>query len=257
MKSAAALAVLLLWQSAAFADVVTSKSGQTLEGTITRENENEVALDVDGMELTLKRAEIESIRRAALPKKKRIPPKVLEAAVEKSASTAPAEPAGPANEAPPPGTGPDLSKLERPVIVFDKRDWKRVTQEVKNNIVVAQFLPDGERLQDWNELVTAQLYIGLRTEPRYYAKYVQETAVATCPGTQWQIVRETPYDVMYEWGVKGCDKAPDQSRIGRVILGTDGLHILEYAIKLGEMPADDREKWIGCLEASQIVKPQA
>ena len=247
------LALVFLFQTTAYADVIVSKTGQSLEGVITRENGDEVALDVDGMELTLKRAEIRTIRRGPAPKKKQLPAKVLEAAVESGAAL----PAGTAPEAPAGNAPVDISKLERPVIVFDQRDWKLDYQDVRNNQVIAEFVLPGQSVKDWTELVTAQLFVGLRTEPRYFVKYVKEKTAKTCAGTKWQVVRETPYDITYEWSVKNCSNVPDQSEIARVVLGADGLHVLHYAIKMGEMPADNREKWIGCLEASQIVKPQA
>jgi hypothetical protein len=236
----------------AYADVIESTSGQKLEGTITKESGTDITLDVDGLELTLKRAEIKAIRKGPVPKKKKEPVTLPEEVKDDKAVTgAPGLPAPAGAE-----EAIDLNKFERPVIVFDKRDWKLVSQNVKNQVVLAQFLPDGDTLQDWSELVTAQLYIGLRTEPRYYVQYVKEKTAATCPGVKWQVLRETPYDVTYEWSVKSCSNIPDQSEIARVILGTDGLHILRYSMKIGEMPADNREKWIGCLEASQIVKPE-
>ncbi len=245
------LLFFLFFQAAVFADVIENKTGQLLEGKITSETADGITIDVDGMELTLKRGEIQSIRRGPVAKKINPLRKAPETKPENAAASA-SDPKA-ANVKP----GIDISKLERPVIVFDERNWKIGYQDVRNSQVIAEFVVDGENVNHWTELVTAQLFIGLRSEPRYYVEYVKQKVLATCPSTQWQLLNQTPYDVMYAWSVKGCASAPDQSEIARVILGVDGMHVLHYAVKEAEMSAENRQKWIGCLQASQIVKPQA
>jgi hypothetical protein len=239
---------LFFVSSLAYADVIENKTGQRLEGTITFENDKQITVEVEGMELTLPKSDVRSIRRG--PVAVRTKPRVAEPPATEAAQEPAAAPATPV-----PATI-DVTKLERPVIVFDERQWKLGYQDARNSQVIAEFVLDGESVKDWNELVTAQLFIGLRTEPRYYVQYVKEKTAQVCPGAKWQTLKETPVDVLYEWSVKDCTGTPDQSEIARAVLGADGLHVLHYAVKSGEMSAQSRQKWTQCLLASQIVKPQ-
>ena len=237
----------LMLQTSVFADVIENKTGQRLEGLITKETDQQVSIEVDGMELTLARSDVKSVVRGPVQKKKR-PVIVL------PAETKTAPPAAPVP--PPAAQGQDLSGLEKPIIVFDDRKWILANQDMRNNIVTAQFVLDGESASKWTEMVWAQLYVGLRTEPKFYVQYVREEAAKQCPGGRWETIKETPYDVTYFRSINGCANVPDQSEIARIILGVDGLHILHYAMKMGDMPVENQQKWIQCLEASQLVKPQ-
>ncbi len=223
-----------------------TKMDRFFEGMITKETDHEIILNVDGLDLMLPKSEVKSVKRGPVSKKQ----------VE-STKNVTAKPSQASKDETSTQSAIPLDKLERPVIVFDQRSWKLGYQNAANNQVIAEFVVDGQTVQNWTELVTAQLFLGLRSEPRYYVQYVKEKTAAACPDAQWNTIQESPYDVMYEWSVRNCSKAPDQSEIARVILGADGLHVLHYAIKAKEMSAENRQKWIECLKASQIVKPQA
>jgi histidinol-phosphate aminotransferase len=244
LKSAtAALFLALLLPAAAFADVILHKNGQAIEGVIVSETEAEVTIAVEGMDLPVPRADITSITRGKVQKKAK---KVV-----------PAKPApAPAPQASAPARqGIDIARLEKPVLVFDDRKWKLDFQDARNSQVIAEFVLEGESVKDWSELVTAQLFIGLRSDPRYFVDYVKKQTASRCANTEWRTLRESPQDILYEWNVKDCEGVPDQSEIARVYLGADGLHVLHYAVKLGEMPEENHAKWIQNLEAVQFVKP--
>ncbi len=236
---------LVFFQTAVFADVIQNQKGQTLEGMITKENDQQITINVDGMELTMAKSDVKSIKRGPVFKKPKPRPAVTEA--KKTLPPKMEEVSSPKI---------DLSQLERPVIVFDKRQWKLGYQDSRANQVIAEFVLEGETVQNWTELVTAQLFIGLRSEPRYYVEYVKKETARTCPGAKFEILREAPYDVTYAWSIRGCAAAADQAEVARVVLGLDGTHVLHYAVKTGEWPAAERQKWQECLEASQFVKPQ-
>ena len=112
-------------------------------------------------------------------------------------------------------------------------------------------------MQNWNEMVTAQLWIGLRSEPKYWVEYVKKSTGEQCPNRQFNMFAETPEDALYEWSVTGCGDIPAQSELARVHLGLDGLHVLHYAIKQSPMPEEKRQLWAQNLQNTQFVKPQA
>ena len=226
----------------AMADVITHKNGQVLEGTITSESDQEITIDVDGMSIPVQRSDIASLVRKPIETKK--------AAVPANAPTAEAVEA---QAAAPPQKPVSLSDLEKPLLVFDERKWKLGYQDAKQNQVIAEFVLENETVENWTELVTAQLFIGLRSEPRYFAEYVKKKTKDTCPSTVWKTISEQPEDILYEWSVSGCKDIPDQSEIARTHLGRDGLHVIHYAIKLGEMPEDKRQVWTKNLETTQFA----
>ncbi len=232
--------------SLAFADTVENKNGQVLEGMIQSENDKEVILQTDGMDISILKSEIKNITRGKMAPK----PKPKEPPAPVSSAPVPFQGQKPSKEEP-----IDLSKLERPIIVFDERTWKLAVQDVKNNRVVAYFVLEGQSVQKWSELVTAELYIGLRTDPKYFVEYVHNEAMKKCPKTEWKVLKDEPHDILYEWSIKDCAGVPDQSEIVRVFFGYDGLHVLHYAIKLGEIPEARHQGWIEGLKNSQFVKP--
>ncbi len=256
-NAAAVLLFAFLLTGTAWADIIRHKNGQTIEGAILSENDKRVKIEVEGMEIEVGRADIASVKYSKLaPKRKVITAVAVPVAADASV---------PGGDKPVPGIqdpndsgpdrGADLSKLEKPVLIFDDRKWLMHSQDTPPNQVIAIFYPEGQSFENWTERVTAQLFIGLKTQPHFFADYVKQKTASTCPQTDWKVLKEGPEDVLYQWSVKGCANIPDQSEIARVHLGVDGLHVLHYAIKFSEIPEPNGSTWAKCLASTEFIKP--
>ncbi len=232
--------VAALFAFAAHADTIQNKNGHVLEGRIIEESDKAVVMDVPHVgEVTVYRDEIQSITRG----------KGEEAVTE----TAPAPELVAPAEAPKPQR--DLSSYERPLIPFDDRKWKVGYQNAVNNMLITEFVLEGETVENWTELVTVQLFIGLETAtPEAMVSTSKKILEETCKSPYWKELKKGENDILYEWSIKGCSSGPDQSELSRVIRGKDGMHVIHYAIKKVPMPKDKRARWIEALTKTEIVK---
>jgi hypothetical protein len=248
LNQAAKILLLFAFLSAfhcvpAFADTLRLRNGSALDGRVVRESEKSITFEIDGGEIDFSRAEILRIDKNE---------KVDESPVKKPAApaqaTAEREPA-------PPQAPRDLSKLEKPEIHFDGRMWKIGFQNANNRGVIAEFVLEGETVENWSELVTAQLIF---VDPSNfdivaYAEQMKGYLEKTCPANKWNYIQRDEQSVIYIWSVTGCVTGPDQTEIARIIRGKDGIHALHYAIKTAQIPEEKKDQWVRLLRESRIL----
>ena len=146
--------------------------------------------------------------------------------------------------------------LEKPELHFDRRNWELGYQASQGNQYLAEFVLKGETVENWSELVSAQLFVGVQDEVSlgdFMAK-TKEIIFQSCPDVAWNVIHQGDQDLMYEWKIASCPKMQDQHEIARMIKSKEGLHILHYAIKKPEMTPEKREEWIALLNAAQIIE---
>lgn len=238
------------------ADVIEAKNGQRLEGLITRENDKEIAINVDGVELTMSRGEISKVEKKALPKKEK---RVAPPAEGGSASGGKAVPETPAPAAEPAVPAADTSAVggnEFPILVFDERTWKIGNQGQSEQGPMAEFVLENETVENWSELVTVQMYPGLQTKtmPADFAYMARKELLKICPSVDWRLVSVSQSEATYEWSVSGCAAQPDQMEIVRVVRGELGVHLIHYAVKKPAIADEQRLKWIERLGRAKLVK---
>jgi hypothetical protein len=146
---------------------------------------------------------------------------------------------------------------ERAELQFDERKWKLGFQGSRGASIITEYILEGESIQTWTELLTAQLLTGVpkRIKAEDFVKTAETKLRNITTGKlEWNIISTSPTDVMYEWTLVKDHLRPDEQEIVRVVKGTDGMHIIHYATHKVPMTSAARQKWIGLLKAVKIVK---
>ncbi len=145
--------------------------------------------------------------------------------------------------------------FERPEIHFDDRIWKVGYEVARENQIMVEFILENETIDHWTELVTTQFFKNLqqKTSLENYLASTKKSIQERCASLQWNVVRSTKSDVIYEWSVSGCAGVADQSEIARVIKGAEGIHVLHYAIRAPALPSKKRKEWLALLTQARLL----
>ncbi|AHE68052.1 hypothetical protein [Legionella oakridgensis] len=142
---------------------------------------------------------------------------------------------------------------ERQNIVFDERAWVAAWGKKTPAIITIEYIPQGETIHDWNELVTTQFLPGIQeklTLKEFFASVVN-TLKNTGLNPSIHLLSQTPTDVIFEFRI---DSPPNlaQDEIQKITQGKEGFYILHYVIKQPDMGEQHREKWLRIIQSSVI-----
>ena len=157
------------------ADTIRLKNGSALDGRVVRESDKAITFEIDGGEIDFNRSEILRIDKNSKidepPAKNVVPPKENPPSASSS--------------------GRDLSKLEKPELHFDNRQWKLGFQNANNRGVIAEFVLEGETVETWSELVTAQLLFvdPVSFDIVAYAEKMKDYMEKSCPSSKWNYIQ--------------------------------------------------------------------
>lgn len=127
--------------------------------------------------------------------------------------------------------------------------------------VIVEFVPPGQKIEDWTELLTSQSLKMPRKPPAIDALAASsyENLVKQCPGkVTWNVIaREIPTtpgreSMLFEWSVKDCPPEADQHEVARILYGKFNIFRVAYVAKTSSLAPEKRDKWIGELTATKI-----
>lgn len=139
---------------------------------------------------------------------------------------------------------------EQQHIEFDDRIWKAVWGKKTASDLTIEYVPDGDNLNNWKELITSQLFYGMQTaSPKEFA----DTFMSTLNGKGYQgvvtVYETTPKRQIFEFQIKQpADQIQDV--IINVTTGKNGMYVLQYAVKKPDMGQETRKQWIERLKNS-------
>jgi tetratricopeptide (TPR) repeat protein len=159
------------------------------------------------------------------------------------------------NDAAPPEVAAAAQRLvERPALAFDGRPWRRVTQRTDGRTILEEYLPEGETLDEWTEMVT------LRSTPRGEVETpldaVAEGAYAWVEPRvvdgdfEFRVLDSRDDELLYDWSLQDDAASVDQLELVRVVRGVAFVHMLQYATRASPNVAQPRRNaWLGRLRA--------
>lgn len=149
----------------------------------------------------------------------------------------------------------DLTKFERQNIVFDERPWKFAWGKKGDNIVTIEYVPLGDDINGWKELVTSQYLTQIppNVAPRSFAEIIVKELKSKGFDPVVTYHKVTPNEVIFEFRIeKPESQAQDEIQVIRK--EDDGFYILHYVVKQFDMGSDTRKKWIDNFEKSSVRK---
>ena len=139
---------------------------------------------------------------------------------------------------------------------FDDRQWKLGYENYNpdKKAVIKEFVPEGETIEAWNELITLQFFEDLQNKitVAQFLQKVQDGIQKACPEVKWSTVSEQEKEAVYRWSIQGCPGQPDQTEITRVFAGQEGMHIWHYSAKDSKLDLKKQKEWIDRLGTFQL-----
>lgn len=144
---------------------------------------------------------------------------------------------------------------------FSPDEWTIAHQAEDQSQRILEFVPIGEQIETWTELLTVQTLKKPRKPPdiEELAAASHENLSEKCPeNVAWNVIeRQIPTrgqeSILFEWSVKNCPPESDQHEVARIIYGKSSIFRIAYVAKTQALSAEKREKWIMELSATSIV----
>ena len=145
---------------------------------------------------------------------------------------------------------------------FDPREWTVGHQAATPRQRIIEFVPPGQKITAWTELLTVQTLAKPQPAPDIdaLAASAYEPLSKRCPAgvtrnvIQRQIASSTEAaSLLYEWGLKDCPPDADLHEVARIIYGRFTIFRLAYAAKTSALEPAKRDRWIRDLSAARII----
>jgi len=136
-------------------------------------------------------------------------------------------------------------------------DWALANTQQTRDELLMEFVPKGEKIDNWTELLTfQQLRRGRESpSPREFYESVKQVRDKRCPGlTEWAIVEEAEGALLYEWKTTGlCENQPPQSELVRLIFGRNTGYRIAFTTR-SPLTSETRTKWIEWLRGLSLSR---
>jgi hypothetical protein len=132
--------------------------------------------------------------------------------------------------------------------------WKAAGGSDRRGRTLAEFVTQGESIENWSRLLTVQFIEQKGVTPLECMTQLRATMQSRCPGVSWKIVQQDSTSVLYEWSIAGCGSNPDQHEIARLLKGNDGIQRIAFTRKGAELGPSEGEQWIKIFSEAYVVK---
>jgi hypothetical protein len=126
-------------------------------------------------------------------------------------------------------------------------EWKSM-YEINRDLTydAIELVRNGDTLTDWREEVRIEDSTEpSRLSPEETLKKLLAPVEKKCPGAmEWKVISRDESSVLYEMHTNPCRSVPEETEIGRVMLGKYSWYVLEYRARVHELAPDTRAQWI-------------
>lgn len=149
---------------------------------------------------------------------------------------------------------PQLLTYEKQEIHFDNRVWKAVWGEHKEAVTAIEYIPMGQNINHWKELLTSQFFPGLsEVSAKEFANQFLSDLKKTGVIYTSNIIANQPKLVILEFQIKQ-PKNLQQDELQKIVKTEEGMFVLHYAVKGSDMGEKNRKAWLKRLNASVLKK---
>jgi len=139
-----------------------------------------------------------------------------------------------------PGSGPQTTWR----IFVGNEHWYRGTQSRTRNSHLLEFVPEGQTVENWKEIITDAFIPGHFSTTTDFVRANLSDLRTVVDGFQSTIISDTGNEALYEWWHPDSGKWPAEHQISRVKYYPNGMLTLSYARKGPKMDDATRTKWI-------------
>jgi len=139
-------------------------------------------------------------------------------------------------------------------LLFDGRKWKNGYEARNESQAITEYVLEGETVENWTELVTAHQFLGLQNQVtlKAFMEIMQKDLYKTCPSARWEIISESPEELIYAWQLTHCEGQDNQYEIARLIRGKTAVHLIRYTHKSPVLDAQRYEIWLTLLKNAEL-----
>ncbi|HAT6976938.1 TPA: hypothetical protein JAN54_01425 [Legionella pneumophila] len=149
-------------------------------------------------------------------------------------------------------TDSQVINYEKQMVRFDDRPWKIAWGKKTDKVVTVEYIPVGDDINDWKELITTQFMPGLTnmTPAQFGNQFLYNLNKS---GVKYilNVIEEQPDLLIFEFKIQEPANL-QQDEILKITKGKDGIYVLHYAIKKSDMTKENRDKWVKNLKNSFI-----
>ena len=105
-------------------------------------------------------------------------------------------------------------------LAFDGRQWSIAYEDANEHEKLVQYLPAGQSLDDWQEMVMTRGFKGVQntTPPPDALAADRKLIEKQCKDVQWNLIEDSPDDVVYEVIHRDCVERQPAHEIGRFLV---------------------------------------
>lgn len=126
----------------------------------------------------------------------------------------------------------------------------------RGTMVMDEMVPTGQTVDDWTEMVTVQIFHGLKAPPEKFRDTLRQSWVAACPGGSGADVMsstENGYPVLV-W-LLDCPKNPQSGKPEmawfKAIAGNDSFYLVQKAFKF-KPDKEQLDRWMAYLKSVTV-----
>ncbi len=148
------------------------------------------------------------------------------------------------------------SGLKDENILMAKPDgYKTAFTERKNGVLVSEMIPEGENLDNWQDMLTLQVHFSRRLDLDYLEAFFTSSSIPLCEESDGVLVGKG-MENGYEYGmfIHSCSTTPTTKSeivLTKVVIGNDSSY---FVIKSWRSEADQAEivKWSRYMKGVQV-----
>lgn len=150
---------------------------------------------------------------------------------------------------------PKLLSYEKQNIQFDSRIWKAVWGEHKKEVTTIEYIPMGQHINRWKELITTQFFPGLApVSAKEFANRILVNLKKSGVIYKTRIISNKNNTVLFEFQILQ-PKNLQLDELQKIVKRKEGMYVLHFAVKNLDMGEHNRAQWIGRLVKSSVKSP--
>lgn len=130
-------------------------------------------------------------------------------------------------------------------------------QTKKGNMIITEMVPQGESVKNWSEMVTTQIFLGLKAvTPQQFRDTMQKSWATSCKGAESASIAEGaengyPFAVWIQFCPLNKTTGKPEKTWFKAIKGNDSFYIVQKAFKFD--PSEEQVvKWSQYLRSVQV-----
>lgn len=146
----------------------------------------------------------------------------------------------------------EAKEVKQPIqFSFDDRQWEQGFTDSKGELLMTEYTPKGESIENWSELVTVQKFPALNITPdQFYQEFLKNLRATVSPvEVKTRMISQNHDSMLFEWWIEGNTPFA-QHEWFRLFVRPDATLVLRYTTKKTADLDKVGETWTKLLNAA-------